>query len=260
MPYETVLLDFEGPVALLTLNRPKALNALSAAVLEDLSVALAEVAARPDCRALIVTGAGPKAFVAGADITAMSAMTPAEALAFARRGQAVLSSLESLPVPVIAAINGFALGGGCELALCCDILYASDNAVFGQPEVKLGVVPGFGGTARLVRRIGPGAAMEWILAGDNVSAQEAFRLGLVQKVVVAEDLLKEARELAGDIAARAPLAVAASRALVRAAQDRTVPEGLAAEAEAFATLFATADRQEGMEAFLQRRPVAFRGR
>jgi len=260
MAYETLTLTFDGPVATLTIARPQVLNALDAQVLDELAAALGEVAANPDARALVVTGAGAKAFVAGADIAAMSTMTPAEAEAFSRKGQAVFDAIEALPVPVVAAVNGFALGGGCELVLACDIVYAAENAVFGQPEVKLGIVPGFGGTARLVRVVGRNTAMEWILAGTNFPAQEAMRVGLVQKVLPAEELMPAATELARTLAKRGPLAVRAARDLVRGAQDRSLAEALDAEARTFAGLMAGHDAKEGMKAFLERRAPDFQGR
>jgi len=261
MSWETVEWEIdEGRVGVLTIRREKALNALNRQVLQELDQVLGVLEGRPDLGCLVVTGAGSRAFVAGADIAEMALMGPEEALAFARLGQGVFSRLEALPVPVIAAVQGFALGGGCELALCCDIVLASDRAVFGQPEVKLGVIPGFGGTARLVRRIGYGSAMQWILAGGNVGAEEACRLGLVQRVVPGEALRSEAMETAREIAARGPLAVRAAKALVRQARERALPEALEAEARAFAELFATEDRREGMAAFLEKRPVRFQGR
>lgn len=259
MTYETLTLNFDGPVAVITIARPQVLNALDARVLDELEGALGDVAANPAARALVITGAGPKAFVAGADIAAMSTMTPEQAEAFSRKGQTVFDAIEALPVPVVAAVNGFALGGGCELVLACDIVYAAENALFGQPEVKLGIVPGFGGTARLVRVVGRNTAMEWILAGNNVPAQEALRVGLVQKVLPAAELMPAAMDLARTLAARGPLAVRAARRLVRNAQDVPLADALDAEARGFATLMAGHDAKEGMQAFLQRRNPEFRG-
>jgi enoyl-CoA hydratase len=198
--------------------------------------------------------------VAGADIAAMSSMTQAEAEAFSRKGQAVFDAIEAMPVPVVAAVNGFALGGGCELVLSCDIVYAAENAIFGQPEVTLGIIPGFGGTARLVRVIGRNSALEWILAGQIISAQEAWRLGLVQKVLSASELLPAAIALARILASRGPIAVRAARRLVRAAQDVPLGAALDSEVKAFADLFDSDDRKEGMAAFLERRTPDFKGR
>ncbi|MBP7126657.1 enoyl-CoA hydratase/isomerase family protein [Myxococcota bacterium] len=261
MAWETVEWTIEEDrVGVLTIRREKALNALNRQVLRELDEAIGGLEGQDALGCIVVTGAGTRAFVAGADIAEMASMGPEEALAFSRLGQGVFSRLESLPVPVIGAVQGHALGGGCELALCCDIVLASDRAVFGQPEVKLGVVPGFGGTARLVRRIGYGAAMQWILSGGSVGAEEAFRLGLVQRVVPAESLRSEALELAREIAARGPLAVRVAKALVREARERTLAGALQAEAEAFAGLFGTADQREGMAAFLEKRPARFQGR
>ncbi|HOU54298.1 MAG TPA: enoyl-CoA hydratase-related protein [Myxococcota bacterium] len=261
MSWETVEWTIEEDrIAVLTIRREKALNALNRQVLGELDQAIGEMEGRPDLGCVVVTGAGTRAFVAGADIAEMAPMGPSEALAFARQGQGVFSRLERLPVPVIAAVQGHALGGGCELVLCCDIVLASDRAVFGQPEVKLGVIPGFGGTARLARRIGYGAAMQWILTGGTVGAEEAHRLGLVQRVVPGESLRSEALELAREIASRGPLAVRAAKALVREARDRPLGDALEAEAQAFGGLFATHDQREGMAAFLEKRPARFQGR
>lgn len=260
MTYETLTLTFEGPVALLTIARPQVMNALNDQVLTELGDALAAVASHSQARALVLTGAGPKAFVAGADIAAMARMTATQALAFSRRGQAVFDAIEALPVPAVAAVNGFALGGGCELVLACDIVYAAENALFGQPEVRLGVVPGFGGTARLVRVLGRNAALEWILLGDNVPAHEAWRLGLVQKVLPPDELMPAAMKAAATLASRGPLAVRAARTLVRRAQERPLADALRAESEAFAALFDGQDQKEGMQAFLQRRTPAFEGK
>jgi enoyl-CoA hydratase len=259
MAYNTLTLLFDGPVATLTIQRPEVLNALNRNVLAELRAAVAEVSATPSCRCMVITGAGPKSFVAGADIAEMSAMTREEAVTFARDGQAAFDDLEALPIPVIAAVNGFALGGGCELVLACDVVYAAQNALFGQPEVKLGVIPGFGGTARLIRAIGRKSAMEWILGGDTYPAAEALRLGLVQKVLPADDLMPQAMELARKIASRAPLAVALAKRLVLGATDVCCRDALEAEAQAFSALFGTVDQKEGMEAFLKRRPPVFVG-
>ncbi len=253
-------LEFDGPVAVLTLDRPQVLNALNRQVLAELEEATVRVAESPGCRVLVITGAGPKAFVAGADIAQMAGMSPADADAFSRYGQGVFRALEDLPIPVIAAVNGFALGGGCELALACDVVYASENAVFGQPEVNLGVIPGFGGTARLARVIGRNAALEWILSGNTYPAVEAHRVGLVQKVLPAADVVPAAMELARAIASRGPLAVKVAKHLVRAATDRTLDAALVAEADAFGDLFSSGDQKEGMQAFLARRAPEFHGR
>lgn len=257
--FQNVTLEFEGPVALLTVARSKVLNALNLATIKELKEALWEVWNRSDCMALILTGAGDKAFIAGADIAEMSDLTPAGAARFAEAGHTVCSMLERIPRVVIAAVNGYALGGGCEVALACDIVIASRNAVFGQPEVKLGIIPGFGGTARLARAIGRGAAMEWILTGRSYPAEEALRLGLVNRVTEPGDLMAEARRLAEEVASRGPLAVQAAKRLVHEGLSTTLDAALRTEALAFATLFDSADQKEGMQAFLNKRQPTFRG-
>jgi enoyl-CoA hydratase len=258
MTYENLLLEFDGPVARLTFNRPKVLNALNRATLTELKAALWEVWTREGCAALILTGSGDKAFVAGADIAEMSAMSPTQAAAFADLGHTVCQTLERIPRVVIAAVNGFALGGGCELSLACDIVLASSNAAFGQPEVRLGIIPGFGGTARLPRAIGKRAAMEWILAGERYPAAEALRLGLVNRVLEPADLLPEAEKLARAIAARGPLAVQAAKRLIHDGLSLPLDAALRTEAVVFANLFDTADQKEGTKAFVEKRPAAFK--
>jgi enoyl-CoA hydratase len=258
--FDNLLLDLQGGVALLTLNRPKALNALNSALLSDLAAAAAHLKAQGGVRAIILTGAGEKAFVAGADIAQMKDLNPAQAESFAREGQAALAALLSLGAPVIAAVNGFALGGGCELAMACDIIYASDRAKFGQPEVNLGVIPGFGGTQRLTRRVGPGRAIELVTTGRIIDAQEALRIGLADRVFAPEALLDEARKTAQEIASKAPLAVAAARRLVHEGADLALERACSMEAVAFGACFATADQKEGMGAFLEKRAAQFQGR
>jgi len=260
MPDPNITLDFDGAVAMLTVSRPSVLNALNTETLHELKDALWQVWNREGCAVLIVTGAGPKAFVAGADIAEMSRLGPTGAARFAELGHTVCSMIERMPRAVIAAVNGYALGGGCELALACDIVIASHNAVFGQPEVKLGIIPGFGGTARLARAVGRRAAMEWILAGNTYGAEEACRLGLVNRVVAAEALIAEARRVATDIAARGPLAVQAAKRLIHDGLNVPLDAALRTEAAVFATLFDTEDQKEGMRAFLEKRPPEFHGR
>lgn len=260
MSEEVVLLSHEGPVSTLTINRPKVLNALNPQVIDALIRATAEVAARAETRCLIVTGAGDKAFVAGADIAAMSALSPQEARMFAERGHAAMAGLEALSVPVIAAVNGFALGGGCELALACDFIYASEKAKFGQPEVNLGVIPGFGGTQRLARRVSVGIARELIYSAAMIDAQEALRIGLVNKVFPADQLLAEAKKTALLIAQKGPLAVAQAKRVISAGLDVPLQQGNALEVTAFGTCFGSADQKEGMAAFLEKRPAVFTGK
>jgi len=248
-----------GAVALLTLSRPEALNALDVAMLEALEAALAGIAADRDVRALVVTGEG-RAFVAGADIAAMQPMSAADAGDFSRLGQRCFAALEALAVPTIAAVNGYALGGGCELALACDWIYASERARFGQPEVKLGSLPGFGGTSRLVRRVGLAWAKEIVLGGAPIDAEQALRIGLANRVFPADALLDAALAAGEAIARNGPLAVAAAKRVMQHGQDADARVAEALEREAFAAAFASADRAEGMTAFLEKRDPVFRGR
>jgi enoyl-CoA hydratase len=252
----TVLLAHDGAISTLTVNRPESLNALDRATLEALAGAIDEVAARKP-RCLIVTGAGDKAFVAGADIAAMEPMTAAQAEAFGRLGQSAFAALEALPLPVIAAVNGFALGGGCELALACDFIYASDKAKLGQPEVKLGIIPGFGGTQRLARRVGLGMARELIYTGRMVGPEEALRIGLVNAVVPRRELMERVLETARAIASAGPNAIAAAKRVINAGIDRPLAAGLDLEAQAFGAGFGTNEQREGMRAFLEKREAKF---
>jgi len=261
MNYETIVLGQPEPgIWLLTVNRPAALNALSPQVLYEIATAVAHVNADPGTRVLLVTGAGEKAFVAGADIAAMSSMTALEGREFAQKGHAALRALELSPFPVIALVNGFALGGGCELALACDWIVASEKAVFGQPEVNLGICPGFGGTQRLARLVGRALALEIICTGRQVKADEAQRIGLVNHVVPQARLLEEGRKLARMVAAKGPLAVKMSKHLVQRGQDLDLANANAMEADVFGFLCATEDRHEGMAAFLGKRTPDFKGR
>jgi enoyl-CoA hydratase len=261
MPYDNVLLEQKSHgVRLLTVNRPKALNALAPAVLTDIASALAESVSDPSTRALLVTGAGDKAFVAGADIAAMAAMTPLEGREFALKGHATMRALELAPFPVIALVNGFALGGGCELALACDWIVASEKAVFGQPEVNLGICPGFGGTQRLTRLVGKAMALELACTGRQVRADEALRIGLVNHVVPADMLLAKGLELAQLVAQKGPVAVKMTKHLVQRGQDLDLANANALEADVFGLLCSTDDKHEGMTAFIEKRPPAFTGR
>ncbi len=259
MTRQFIKLTNEGNVATLTIARPDRLNALSPELMAELSDAVAEVARRAkELRCLVITGEG-KAFVAGADIAAMQSMTPGEASDFASRGHQLGSALEALPLPVIAAINGFALGGGCELALACDFAYASEKAKLGQPEVKLGVIPGFGGTQRLLRRVGVAVARELVYSGMMIDAQEALRIGLVNRVFAHDELLPKTYEVARTIAEMGPLAVAAAKRVIREGEMMPLPQANALEVDAFAGCFTSADQKEGMAAFLAKRPAAFKG-
>jgi enoyl-CoA hydratase len=260
MGYDNLKYDVDGFIATITIAREKALNALNRHTLNELTWALREADGDQRIRAVIVTGAGDKAFVAGADIAEMVELGAIEARGFAEAGHAVGDAILAMHKPVIAAVNGFALGGGCELALACDFIYASDKARFGQPEVNLGVMCGFGGTQRLPRRIGPARAMELILTGDMIGAEEALRIGLVNKVVPQAELMSETRKCAEKIASKGPLAISASRTAVRQSEELTLAAGNQLERELFALLFASADQKEGMRAFLAKRPAKFEGK
>jgi enoyl-CoA hydratase len=260
MAYETLLVERSDAYAVVTLNRPKVMNALNRALFAELDDAFAALAADSGVRAVILTGAGEKAFAAGADISELASLSATEGQQLARRGQAVFRRIETCGKPVIAAINGFALGGGCELAMACTIRIASDRARLGQPEVKLGLVPGYGGTQRLPRLVGKGAAMKLLLTGDMVGAEEAFRMGLVDEVVPAEALLPRAETLARAIAQQAPLAVAGCIQAVEGGYDLPLDSALELEASLFGLTCATEDKAEGTEAFLEKRAPVWRGR
>lgn len=259
MTYENVLLQYDGAVATITVNRPQALNALNPATLEELLRCCEAVRQNREVRCLVVTGAGEKAFVAGADIAAMVEMSPLQARAFARRGQRLMQELEELALPVIAAVNGFALGGGLELALACDLIIAAQSAKFGQPEINLGIIPGFGGTQRLSRRIGIAAARLMIYSGDMIGADEALGLGLANRVVAAAELMPEVRKLAASLAGKAPIALQQAKTAINVGADVDLQDGCRYEAEAFAVTFASEDRTEGMHAFLEKRRPTFKG-
>lgn len=259
MAEQTVRLSVEGTTAVVTIDRPKALNALNTATLEQLEEALANIAQQPEVRGLIVTGAGEKAFVAGADIAEMMNLNIEQSLAFAARGHRVFDALERLHCPTLAAVNGFALGGGCELALACDLIYAADNAKFGLPEVSLGVIPGFGGTQRLTRLVGRARAKELVFTGDIVDAAQAKAMGLALDVFPGAELLNHCRAVVSRIAKKGPLAVARAKRVIAQGADLPLAAGNQLEREAFADLFHSTDRKEGMTAFLEKRPAVFRG-
>ena len=259
MSFEHILIEKRAPVAVITINRPKVLNALNAATLAELALAIDEAAADAAIRVLLVTGAGPKAFVAGADIGELALLSEADGREYAARGQAIFRRIEKLGKPVIACINGFALGGGCELAMACTLRIAADTARLGQPEVKLGVVAGFGGTQRLPRLIGRGAAMKMLLTGAIISANEALRIGLVDEVVLADELMARAEALALEIAANAPIALQRTMIAVDSGLDVSLDDGLAEEARHFGQCCATNDKAEGTQAFLAKRPPVWTG-
>ena len=247
-----VTYETEGAVGILRIDRPKALNALNSEVLEDLNAALDQVDL-DTIRCLILTGAGEKSFVAGADIAEMSNLSVEEATAFGKKGNDIFLRIEKFPIPVIAAVNGFALGGGCELSMSCDIRLCSDNAMFGQPEAGLGITPGFGGTQRLARLVGQGIAKELIYATANIKADEAYRIGLVNHVYPQEELLPAAKKLAGKIAKNAPIAVRSCKKAINEGIQVSIDEGVAIEEVIFGKCFETHDQKEGMGAFLEKR-------
>jgi enoyl-CoA hydratase len=258
MPYKTIELTVVDRVATVTVNRPDKLNALNAAVFDDLSLVVDEIHDRKDIGGVIVTGAG-RAFVAGADISEHEPHGALASKALARRGQIVFNRLEALPKPVIAAVNGFALGGGCELAMACHVRLASDAAKFGQPEVKLGLVPGYGGTQRLPRLVGKGRGLQLLLTGEIIDAAEAFRIGLVNRVVPAADLMKAATDMMTTMLSNAPLALAGCIEMVNRGYDVSMDDALSMEATTFGLLAATSDKKEGTRAFLEKRPPTFTG-
>jgi enoyl-CoA hydratase len=258
MAYENILVAREGQIATLTVNRPKSLNALNGKTLREMTQAVRELAEQ--CRALILTGAGDKAFVAGADIAEMAPMTPWTAREFSELGHVLTALLEDIPCATIAAVNGYALGGGLELAVACDMIFASENAKLGLPEVTLGVTPGFGGTQRLVRLVGKLRAKEIIFTGEMVDAQTALRIGLLNAVVPQAELMAHCRKVAGKIAERGPLAISRAKRLVERGYDMPLRAANRQEAETFALLFDTQDRAEGMKAFLEKRPARFVGK
>ncbi len=259
--YENLLVERRGAVGIITINRPKALNALSRATVAELAAAIEELNADDTVRTIILTGAGEKAFVAGADISEFNSLRSAEeAVEYARAGQAVLNRIERLPKPVIAAINGYALGGGCELAMACDIRIAADTARLGQPEINLGIIPGYGGTQRLTRLVGKGMAKLLVLGGDPIPAQEAQRIGLVDIVVPAAELMDRAMELAEKLAAKAPVALRLCKQAINEGAEGTLATGLDHEAALFGVVFDTEDRVEGVSAFLEKRKPTWKGK
>ena len=260
MAFNNVLLEQpEAGIYLLTVNRPKALNALNAATLDDIASALKVVAMDEKARVLLVTGAGEKAFVAGADIAEMKDATIEEGRAFSEQGMQVMHALEALPVPVIALVNGYALGGGCELALACDWILEAENAVFGQPEVNLGILPGFGGTQRLPRRIGSARALELLTTARQVKAAEALAMGLANHIFPLAELKAKGLEMARVIAAKGPVAVRLAKEAVKRGGNLDLFTACALETDLFARAFGSADRKEGMAAFLEKRPARFSG-
>jgi enoyl-CoA hydratase len=258
--YENLLFERDGGVAVVTINRPKVLNALNSATLDELRRVLLAIRRDEAVRCVVITGAGEKSFIAGADINELAVQTPVSGRDHARTGQHVLDLLENLGKPVIAAINGFALGGGCELAMACTIRIAADTARLGQPEINLGIIPGYAGTQRLARLIGRGRALEMLLTGDHVTAPEAFRLGLVNRVVPAGQLMDDARKLAASLAAKAPIAMRFIIDAVNKGLDMPLAEAQNYEATLFGLVASTDDMREGTKAFLEKRKAEFRGK
>jgi len=260
MSYENLILEKENEIAILYVNRPKFLNALNAQTLEELSRAIDEVQKDSDIKVLIITGAGDKAFVAGADINFMLPLSPAEGRYFSDMGEKVFRKLELMEKPVIAAVNGFALGGGCELAMACDIRLTAENAIFGQPEVGLGIIPGFGGTQRLPRLVGEGRAKELTFTADNINAEEAYRIGLVNHVYPVAELMEQAKKMAKRIAAKAPLAVGYAKFAIGKGLQVDIDTAMSIESDMFGMCCATEDKNEGLGAFVEKRKPQFKNR
>lgn len=257
MAFETILYEVDGAVGIVTINRPDKLNALNTHVLNELGEVFSIIAGDAAVKAVVITGAGEKAFVAGADISEMVDYGPAQAAAFAAKGQAVFSSIETSNKPVVAAVNGFALGGGTELALACDFIYASEKAKFGLPEINLGILPAFGGTQRLSRLCGKAMGKELVLTGDMIDAAEALRIGLANKVFAPDQLLAEAKKTAAKIAGKGAVAVRLAKECIEVGLGVDLATGCVLERQAFAVLAATHDKKEGMSAFLEKRKPVF---
>jgi enoyl-CoA hydratase len=260
MTFDNLLYERDGAVAVLTFNRPKVLNALNGATLRDLEAAIDALGGDDEVRAIVLTGSGEKAFVAGADINELAVLTPTEGKDHARRGQRVFDRIEQLGKPVIAAINGFALGGGCELAMACTVRIAADTARFGQPEINLGIIPGYAGSQRLPRLVGKGRALEILLTGDMVSAQRAYEIGLVNQVVPAAELMTAARAMAHSLASKAPIAVRYIIEAVNHGLEVPLAQGQVLETSLFGAIASTEDTKEGTRAFLEKRKAGWKGR
>jgi len=260
MNFENILFEKKNAIAYVTINRPKVLNALNMATMEDLRKAFHDIKSDASVRVVIMTGAGEKAFIAGADIGELSRNDAVAAKEYTHKGQSVLNLIENCGKPVIACLNGFTLGGGCEIAMACTMRLASENAKLGQPEVKLGIIPGYGGTQRLPRLVGKGIAMQLVLAGEMITAQEAHRIGLVNEVTAPADLIPRAEAIAQKIIANAPLAVQYAMEAVNKGMEMTLQEGLYLEAVLFAVACATEDKKEGTTAFLEKRAAQFKGK
>jgi enoyl-CoA hydratase len=260
MNYQHIRYQVDEGIARITFDRPKAMNALNGELLAEFADALTHIDADEDIRVLILTGAGQKAFVAGADITELATYDPLQAKSFSATGHRVIGTLQQLSIPVIAAVNGYALGGGCELALACDFIYASENAMFGLPEINLGIIPGFGGTQRLPRQVGTNRAKEMIFTGKMITAAEAENIGLVNRVLPPEALLEETRKTAAIMAAKGRASLRAAKQAVNRGSEIDLDSGCAMEIDAFALCFGSQDAQEGTTAFLEKRKPDFKGR
>ena len=259
MSYENISYEVEEGVGVLTFNRPKVLNALNPDTIDEVFDVIHKIKKDDNVRVLVLTGAGEKAFVAGADISEFPKLNPLQARQFSEKGHKVFFALEDLPIPVIACVNGFALGGGCEIAMCCDFIYASDNAKFGQPEINLGIIPGFGGTQRLARMVGKAKAKELCMTGNQISAQDAQELGLVAQVFSAEELWNKTMETAKSMANKGCVALRAIKESINRGMDIDLKSACTVEIESFATSFASQDAQEGAQAFLEKRKPEFKG-
>ena len=259
MSFENIIFEIQENIAVITFNRPKALNALNQALLEEFNTAISQIEENPEVRVLVLTGGGGKAFVAGADISQLAQMNSLQAKKFAACGQNIFFRLENLPIPVIAAVNGFALGGGTELSLACDFIYASEKAIFGLPEITLGIIPGFGGTQRLARLVGTNMARELIYTGKTVSAQEAKILGIANRVCAAETLMDDVMKTATAIAKKGSTSLRAAKESISAGKDVDLVTGCKFEADAFALCMTSIDAKEGTSAFLEKRKADFKG-
>jgi enoyl-CoA hydratase len=259
MTFDNLLLERDGAVAIITINRPAVLNALNSPTTDELRRAVLELKRDAAVRAVIITGSGAKAFVAGADINELAALKPAQGKEHALRGQHVLDLIDNMGKPVIAAVNGFALGGGCELAMACTLRIAADTARFGQPEINLGIIPGYAGTQRLSRLVGKGVALDLLLTGRQINAEEALRIGLVNRVVAAAELMSEAKKLAGELATKAPIALQFIIEAVNRGLEIPFDKGQFLEATLFGLVASTTDMREGTRAFLEKRPARFTG-
>ncbi len=259
MEYQNILFNVEGSVAVIKFNRPKALNAINPDVLSEVNTALDEILKTPEIKVLVFTGEGDRAFVAGADIKHMLSLTPLQAREFGRVGQDLLFRIEQLPMPVIACVNGFALGGGCEIAMACDFIYASEKAKFGQPEINLGVIPGFGGTQRLARLVGNNMAKELCMTGEIINAETAKSIGLVNKIFSPETLWEETMKVASSIAAKGRVALKGIKDCIDRGSDMDLINGCRMESDAFGLVFSSEDQKEGMGAFVEKRTPEFKG-